>query len=165
MFYLSNIFEIKGYFSLLSTLAIVLYLTWSPVPCRSLRESSVPAWGQRKSFVLFLSSDSIFLFLEQHMTDTSASKQMGNFSDNSANRRQVQGFLAMESLRDLLLLKETTSKVQLNGGLASQPELRAELCNKYLGEHRTNQHSKSCVSPSEFLSIIGRGSALEKADY
>lgn len=114
---------------------------------------------------MFLSSDSIFLFLEQQMTDTSASKQMGSFSDNSANRRQVQGFLAIASLCDLLLLKETKSKVQLNGGLASQPELHAELHDKYLGEHRTNQHSKSCVSPSDFLNVIGGGPTLEKAVY
>lgn len=99
------------------------------------------------------------------MTDTSASKQMGSFSDNSANRRQVQGFLAIASLCDLLLLKETKSKVQLNGGLASQPELHAELHDKYLGEHRTNQHSKSCVSPSDFLNITGGGPTLEKAVY
>lgn len=52
---------------------------------------------------MVLSSDSIVLFLEQQMTDASACKHMGNFlniadpllffpSDNSAKRKQVQGF-------------------------------------------------------------------------
>lgn len=54
--------------------------------------------------------------------------------------------------------------MQLSGGLTPQTKLRAELSGEFLRQigHRTNQDSKSFISPSNYLTVIGKDMMLRR---